>query len=84
MTSDEIVGVFEEAYVGGLGPRDATITIDYEQDCVTLTLVAGEGNVLVEKIGQQVDPSDEVDNLWNSLTDGHEALAEPGARDQHR
>ena len=58
MDADEIIGIFEEAVVGGLGARDAAIVVDYLQDIVTLELTDGEGVVVVETIGSERDGDD--------------------------
>ena len=55
MDADEIIGIFEEAVVGGLGARNAVIVVDYEQDVVSLELSEGEGNVTVETVGSEAD-----------------------------
>ena len=71
MDADEIVGIFDDASVSGLGGRDATILVDYIADKVTLIVShSGNGNVAVRTVGDQgTVESDEV-ALWNALTEG--------------
>lgn len=68
MDADEIMGLFNDATVDGLGARDARIVIDYGTDSVTLELSAGTGAVSVETQGDaaNVTPGDEA--LWAALT----------------
>lgn len=68
MDADEIVGLFNDAVVGGLGARNATIVIDYETDSVTLELSAGNGAVSVQTVGDQSDVSAGNEALWDMLT----------------
>ena len=68
MDADEIVGLFNDAVVGGLGSRDATIVIDYVNDSVTLQLTAGSGAVSIETVGDQADVSAGEELLWDALT----------------
>ena len=68
MDSDELVGVFSEAAVGGLGARDATITIDYVNDSVSLELTEGNGVVNVETLGEETDVDAGEEALWAALT----------------
>ena len=70
MDADEIVGIFDEADIGGLGARNATIVIDYETDSVTLQLTSGNGQVTVETVGEESDADQGEMALWNALTDG--------------
>ncbi len=68
MDADEIVGLFNDATVGGLGARDATIVIDYVSDSVTLELTSGSGAVSVQTLGDQTDVSAGNQSLWDTLT----------------
>jgi hypothetical protein len=70
MDVDELVGVFENAVVGGLGSRNATIVIDYQNDSVTLQLSAGNGAVNIQTVGQESDVTTGEDALWAALTNG--------------
>ena len=75
MDVDELVGVFDDPVVGGLGARNANIVIDYLNDSVTLQLTAGHGAVTVETIGEQTDVTDGSEALWKALT-ADQGLAE--------
>ena len=76
MDSDELVGLFNEATVGGLGSRDATIVVDYVNDSVTLELTAGSGRVNVETLGDEADVTAGEEDLWAALTADQEPLSE--------
>lgn len=76
MDADEIVGMFNDAVVGGLGARDATIVIDYETDSVTLNLAAGSGAVTVETVGAETDVTAGEEALWDALTTGQGVFSE--------
>ncbi len=71
LSADELVGVFSEALLDGLGSRDARVTIDYESDSVTLELVEGTGAVNVITSGAESDVSEGYEAVWAALTDGH-------------
>lgn len=76
MSADEIVGIFNNATVGGLGGRNATITVDYTKDTVTLQLSAnGNGSVSVQTVGQESDVSTGEQALWDALTSGQGTLS---------
>ena len=80
MDSDEIVGLFKEAVVGGLGDRDARILIDYETDTVTLELAPnGNGAVAVETQGAETDVTLGSEALWDALTDNQGMLGDVDA-----
>lgn len=68
MDADEIVGIFDDAAIGGLGSRNAKIIVNYETDSVTLELTAGNGQVSVETVGQEDDVESAEQALWNALT----------------
>ena len=70
MSSDELVGLFGNAVVGGLGARDANIVIDYQNDTVTLQLTSGSGAVNVSTVGAESDVSAGEDAIWTALTAG--------------
>ncbi|MEL7107026.1 MAG: hypothetical protein AAGM21_13980, partial [Pseudomonadota bacterium] len=70
MDADEIIGVFDDADISGLGSRNATVTIDYTTDSVSLTLSNGSGNVMFETIGEADDVSAGEQALWDALTAG--------------
>ncbi len=76
MDADEIVGVFDEALVNGLGSRNANIVVDYANDTVTLQLTSGNGSVSVETVGEESDVSSGEQALWNALTSGQGVLSE--------
>ena len=76
MSSDELVGLIDGASVNGLGARDATITIDYAADTVTLSLTAGSGLVSIETTGNEDDVSSGYESLWDTLTADHGVLSE--------
>ena len=76
MDVDELVGVFSEALITGLGARDARIMIDYATDRVTMDLVEGNGQVDVTTIGAETDVTVGHEDLWQTLTDGHDILSE--------
>ena len=76
MDVDEIVGIFDDAIVGGLGARDATILVDYESDSVTLELNAGSGGVSVQTVGTQTDVTEGSESLWDALTAGQGTTSE--------
>ena len=79
MDADEIVGLFNDAVVGGLGARNAMIVIDYENDSVTLELSAGNGAVTVQTVGAQDDVSAGNEALWSALTADQGVLSETQA-----
>ncbi len=70
MDADEIIGAFDDTDISGLGSRNATVTIDYVTDSVSLTLSSGSGNVLFETIGEADDVSSGEQALWDALTAG--------------
>lgn len=70
MSADELIGLFGNATVNGLGARDANIVIDYQNDTVTLQLSAGNGAVSVSTVGSESDISTGDDAIWNALTAG--------------
>ncbi len=76
MSADEIVGLFDDATIGGLGARDANIVIDYASDTVTLQLNAGNGAVSIETVGSQDDVTSGYQGLWDALTADQEVLSE--------
>ena len=76
MSADEITGLFDDAVVGGLGSRNATIVIDYAADSVTLQLSSGNGSVSVQTVGQESDVTNGYQALWNALTDGQGVVSE--------
>ena len=77
MDADEIVGIFEEAVIGGLGAQNAKIVVDYENDSVSLQLSAGDGAVEVETLGQETDVTSGEEALWAALT------ADQGIHEDH-
>lgn len=79
MSSDELVGLIDEAMIEGLGARDATIMIDYETDTVTLQLSEGSGQVSIETTGSQSDVSEGSEDLWAALTADHGVVSESSA-----
>ena len=70
MDADEIVGIFDEATIGGLGARNAKIIVDYEADSVSLELSAGEGAVEVETLGLETSVTSGEEAVWAALTAG--------------
>jgi hypothetical protein len=68
MSADEIVGVFDDAMIDGLGSRDARVVVDYTNDSVTLELSAGTGIVTIDTIGEEGDISSGSEALWAALT----------------
>ncbi|MEM9843209.1 MAG: hypothetical protein AAF965_00275, partial [Pseudomonadota bacterium] len=79
MEADEITGIFEEAVIGGLGTRDATITIDYEADSVSLALTDGNGAIKVSTSGQDGAG----DALWSALTADQPVLSDTDMDHDH-
>ncbi len=79
MDADELVGIFNEAGVSGLGGRDARIVVDYENDSVTLELSSGNGSVSVDTIGEQTDVTSGEEALWAALTNGQGVVSETAA-----
>jgi len=71
---DELIGNFEDITVSGLnGNQDATVTVDYSSDQVSLTLSAlgaGSGEVSLQTIGN-VGDAKSASSLWDALTNGH-------------
>ncbi|TDX22228.1 hypothetical protein [Rhodovulum visakhapatnamense] len=65
---DELTGRFDELSVTGLGNRNATITVDYLNDVVTLDLYSGTGKVEQTVIGNDVQDVDGNTALWDALT----------------
>ncbi|AZQ68508.1 hypothetical protein EF888_16030 [Silicimonas algicola] len=76
MEVDEIIGLFDEASVSGLGSRDATIVVDYETDTVTLKLASGSGKVAVQTVGGQDAVSAGHEDLWDALVSGQGVVSE--------
>ena len=70
MSADEVIGIFDDASISGLGSRNAQIVINYETDKVTLELSNGSGNVSISTVGQQDDVSSGSTEIWNALTSG--------------
>ena len=70
MSADEIAGIIDDATIDGLGGRNATITVDYTNDTVSLQLTSGSGNVSIETVGAEDDVSAGYQDLWNALTSG--------------
>ena len=76
MSSDELIGVFDEAIVDGLGSRDATIKVDYLSDTVSLELSHGSGVVSIEMTGEEDNVSSGYGDVWDALTVGHGVVTE--------
>ena len=70
MSADELIGVFDDAAISGLGGRNAEIIINYEDDTVKLALTNGSGNVSISTVGQEDDIDADSDALWAALTSG--------------
>ncbi|MBW4710771.1 right-handed parallel beta-helix repeat-containing protein [Roseobacter sp. YSTF-M11] len=74
ISADEVIGSFESLEVLGLGSdRDATITVDYENDTVSLLLSAigeGSGKQTIRTMGNEND-AQSAPELWEALTNGH-------------
>ena len=79
MDSDELVGLFSNAIVGGLGARDATILIDYVSDSVSLQLADGTGQVSVQTVGAETDVDTGEETLWAALTADQGVFSETDA-----
>jgi hypothetical protein len=71
MSSDELIGLFSGVSIDGLGSHDATVTVDYIHDQVTLDLKAGTGQVSMQTVGQETYVDNGEQDLWNALTTGH-------------
>jgi hypothetical protein len=71
--TDQIVGMFDDVEFIGLGAnQDATLTVDYESDKVTVTLGAtgqGSGQINVATVGNELDAAEDAE-IWDALTDG--------------
>jgi hypothetical protein len=76
MSADEITGLFDDTTFNGLGARDARITIDYENDRVTLDLTDGTGAVAVETVGAESDVTSGEEALWAALTSGQGVVSD--------
>lgn len=76
MDADEIAGLFDEAVVDGLGARDASILVDYENDNVVLQLSSGTGTVSVETLGEQTAVTSGAELLWQALTADQPVLSD--------
>lgn len=79
MSADEIVGLFDEADVGGLGGRNANIVVNYETDTVTLELSSGNGAVSIETVGEQSNVTSGSEALWQALTADQGIVSENGS-----
>ncbi len=82
---DELIGTFGAVDIAGLGSRNATVTIDYEADTVSLSLTSGNGQTTIETVGQQSDTAldtAEAEEMWQALTDGQGTYAEQVAADE--
>ena len=88
MDADELIGIFDEATssIGGLGDRDATIVIDYEEDVVRLELSPGSGAVSFQTVGEETTFDDGEEALWAALTAeqgiASEELPDPSLEDE--
>lgn len=76
MDSDELAGVFEQAIIGGLGPLDARIVVDYEADQVRLELTEGSGSISVDTLGEEAQVTQGNEALWDLLTKDQTVLDE--------
>jgi hypothetical protein len=70
--TDQIVGMFDDVEFIGLGAnQDATLTVDYESDKVTVTLGAtgqGSGQINVATVGNELDAAEDAE-IWDALTE---------------
>jgi hypothetical protein len=71
--TDQIVGMFDDVEFIGLGAnQDATLTVDYETDKVTVTLGAagqGTGKINVATVGNMLNAAEDAE-IWDALTEG--------------
>jgi hypothetical protein len=71
--TDQIVGMFDDVEFIGLGAsQDATLTVDYETDKVTVSLGQngqGSGTINVATIGNMLNAAEDAE-IWDALTDG--------------
>jgi hypothetical protein len=77
--TDEIVGMFDGVEFVGLGDdQDATLTVDYENDKVTVSLgtaKSGTGEVNIATVGSMMNNMDDAE-IWNALTEGKDTYLE--------
>jgi hypothetical protein len=71
--TDEVVGMFDDVEFIGLGAnQDATLTVDYDSDRVTVTLGAagqGTGQINVATVGNELNAAENAE-IWDALTEG--------------
>jgi hypothetical protein len=71
--TDQVVGMFDDVEFIGLGNKqDATLTVDYETDKLTVTLGAagqGTGKINVATVGNMLNAADDVE-IWDAPTEG--------------
>jgi uncharacterized beta-barrel protein YwiB (DUF1934 family) len=71
--TDQVVGMFDDIEFIGLGAnQDATLTVDYETDKVTVALGQagqGSGNITVATIGDMLNAAEDAE-IWDALTEG--------------
>jgi hypothetical protein len=81
--TDEVFGMFDDVEFVGLGDnQDATLTVDYENDRVTVSLSeansGGTGQVDIVATGAMVTGMED-DEIWNTLTEGQNTYLEDNA-----
>jgi len=71
--TDEVMGMFEDVEFIGLGAnQDATLTVDYDSDKVTVALGAagqGTGQINVATVGNMLNAAENAE-IWDALTEG--------------
>jgi hypothetical protein len=81
--TDEVFGMFDDVeFVGLGGNQDATLTVDYENDRVTVSLSeansGGTGQVNIIATGAMVTGMED-DEIWNALIEGKDTYLEDNA-----
>ncbi|MGF1469640.1 MAG: hypothetical protein ACFCGT_26250 [Sandaracinaceae bacterium] len=67
---DEMVGMFDEINVVGLGDRTAQLIFDYDTDTVTMKLLQGGGGAVEILTEGDMGDAAAIDPLWQALTAG--------------
>jgi hypothetical protein len=71
--TDQIVGMFDDVeFIGLNANQDATLTVDYETDKITVSLGTagqGTGKINVATVGNMLNAADDAE-IWTALTEG--------------
>jgi hypothetical protein len=81
--TDQIVGMFDDVEFIGLGAnQDATLTVDYETDKVTVAsgpAGQGSGKINVATVGNMLNAAEDAE-IWDALTEGQGTYEEATRR----